>query len=308
MDEGLSVNEVEAPAVLWLGEPACHDAALVGGKAAQLSRLASHHPVPNAFCITTSAYAGYRLGDAMPAEVADEVVQAYESLSRREGQGSGAKEPLSVAVRSSAVGEDGVAASFAGQHATHLNVRGPDALLGAVEDVWRSALTDSALAYRRDKGMAAAPVAVAVLVQRLVACDVSGVVFSIDPVAMDERRVVVSASWGLGESLMGGSINPDRWVIDKESLGVVEQTVGDKETMTIAREAGTREVKTPQFLRQQQSLTGDEVRQVAALAVELDRMLGQPVDVEFAFEGGRPLLLQCRPVTSLDAAPLEVRP
>jgi len=308
MDEGLSVNDAAAPLVLWLGEPACHDPALVGGKTAQLSRLATHHPVPDAFCITTLAYAAYRQRDAMPGEVADALFRAYLTLSSRDRDGTGATDALPVAVRSSALGEDGVTASFAGQHATHLNVRDPDGLLQAVEGVWRSALADSALAYRRDKGMAAAQVAVAVLVQRLVACDVSGVVFSIDPVALDDSRIVVSASWGLGESLMGGSINPDRWVVDKESLSVLEQTVGDKETMTITQEAGTREVNTPRFLRQKQSLTEGEVRQVATLAIELERTLGQPVDVEFAFEGGRPVLLQCRPVTSLDAAPLGVRP
>lgn len=300
MSEHLSVNEFATPVVLWLGEPSCGDPKVVGGKSAQLSRLADLHPVPDAFCVTTAAYAAFRHGDAMPGGVAEAVLQAYEELSARHVRGSARVPPgLPVAVRSSAVGEDGVSASFAGQHATHLNVRGAEGLLVAVEGVWRSARSDGALAYRRAQGLAEAPVSVAVLVQRLVDCDVSGVVFSMDPVAMDSGRVVISASWGLGESLMGGGINPDRWVLDKGSLEVLGETLGGKELMTIADVAGTREVSTPRYLRQRPSLREEEVREVARLALRLEAMLGRPVDVEFAIEGGQPILLQCRPVTGM---------
>ncbi len=302
MSERLSANEGADPVVLWLGEPSCDDPEVVGGKAAQLSRLAELHPVPDAFCVTTAAYSAFRSGGAMPGHVADAVLHAYEELSARHARGS-APAPLGlpVAVRSSAVGEDGVSASFAGQHATHLNVRGPEGLLAAVEGVWRSAHADGALAYRRAQGLAEAPVSVAVLVQRLVDCDVSGVVFSIDPVAMNSDLVVISASWGLGESLVGGGINPDRWVVDKGSLQVLSEALGGKELMTITDLAGTREVSTPRYLRQRRSLQEEEVMEVARLALRLEAMLGRPVDVEFAIEGGRPVLLQCRPVTGLGA-------
>lgn len=303
MGEAESVRQSETLVVSWLGEPACGDVRLVGGKAARLSLLSGHHPVPEAFCVTTAAHSAFSAVNAMPIDVSKEVVGAYERLSSSCGFDPDAptERALPVAVRSSAADEDGSSASFAGQHETHLNVRGRDDLLAAVESVWRSVRSENALAYRRERGLEGQPAAIAVLVQRLIDCDTSGVVFSADPVSSDRDKVVISASWGLGESLVGGAINPDRWVLEKETLNVLERTVGDKELMTITQDGGTREVKTPTFLRRSSSLDDEQVLEVARLAKELEARFGGPVDVEFAYVAGRPVLLQCRPVTTLSA-------
>lgn len=301
MGETVSGSQAASQPVLWLGDAASGDPRSVGGKAAQLSRLHGVCEVPDAFCVTTDAYAAYEAAGSMPPEVASAIVAAYEELAARSDvqPGSGVSAPLAVAVRSSAADEDGAAASFAGQHETQLNVRGSDDLLKAVESVWRSAHSESAHAYRRELGLDTVPVAVAVLVQRLVRCDASGVAFTVDPVSSDDDKIVISASWGLGESLVGGTINPDRWVLDKQSLSVLQRTIGDKDLMTVTQERGTREVKTPSFLRQSASLADDQVRSVATIAKDLETRLRHAVDVEFAVVDGRPVLLQCRPVTTI---------
>lgn len=304
MAEAVSASGVLAPLVLWLDDPTAGDPRLVGGKAAQLSRLAGFHETPAGFCVTTASHAAHLRGDAIPPEVAATVVSAYEELARRSGfdPNAGPAEALPVAVRSSGLAEDGISASFAGQHATHLNVRGPKELLTAIESVWRSARSEVALSYRRDQGLAAAPDAFAVLVQRFVDGDASGVAFSVDPVTGDDQRMIISAGWGLGESLVAGSINPDRWVVDKETMSVQQRALGDKEFMTITTCTGTREVRTPAYLRHRFSLDEQQVLDIAKLARNLEARLTYPVDVEFAIEAGRTVLLQCRPITTLAVA------
>lgn len=302
MGRALDETSFAAPAVLWLGDPRSTEAGLVGGKAAQLSALAATHPVPEAFCVTTAAYAAYERTGGVPPDVARAAAAAYRELAARSGDDPARGTP--VAVRSSAVDEDGTGSSFAGQHDTYLNVTGEDVVLAAVAGVWRSARGEAALGYRRDRGLGDAPAAVAVLVQRLVSCDASGVAFSVDPVASDLGRVVISASWGLGESLMAGDIDPDRWVVDKASLSVIARTVGAKQRMTITDDAGTRQVSTPTFLRQRASLSDEDALAVAGMATGLEARLGHPVDVEFALADDGPVLLQCRPVTTL-AAPAD---
>jgi len=305
-----------APLVVWLGDPLCADASLVGHKAAHLGQLSLTHPVPGGFCITTEAFLRYQENGAVSDETAAAIVAAYARLAARDGSGGpiadGAASPAGdppgprVAVRSSAVDEDSPDASFAGQHDTFLNVAGAEGLLDAVAKAWHSARSEAALAYRSSRGLAATNIALAVLVQLMVRADSSGVAFSVDPVKEDPNRIVVSANWGLGESLVGGKVNPDRWVFEKPSLALLEANLGDKQLMTITAETGTREVKVPSFLRERRSLSDDEVTAVAELTRELERLQGWPVDAEFAFDSGRLYLLQCRPVTTLpgqEAAP-----
>lgn len=299
MGDAVVVREVAAPFVSWLGEPMCADARLVGGKAAVLSELRGSFPVPEGFCVTTAAYASYQAMGVMPTDVADAVMAAYSDLAvlARFVEGSGDAPP--VAVRSSAVGEDGRAASFAGQHATLLNVRGVHSLLDAIEEVWRSAGHATAMAYRREHGLEGEPIAVAVLVQSMASCDASGVAFSVDPVTGRRDRIVISSSWGLGESLVGGDINPDRWILDKAGLAVLEHAVGDKASMTITDGSGTRKVRTPSFLSRRPSLSEDQVYEVARLTLRLEERFGHHVDVEFGAADDRIVLLQCRPVTAV---------
>jgi len=281
--------------IVWLGEDLGSDAGLVGPKAAQLSRLAAAHPVPEGFCLTAEAYRMAAREGGLTDELAHHVREAYARLVRNE-------KDRAVAVRSSAIDEDGPFASFAGQHDTHLNVIGFDAVMAAIDGTWRSLRSDAALAYRRRHGLGVDGMALAVLVQHMVPADVAGVAFSADPVAKRRDVVVVSASWGLGESVVGGSVTPDVWNIDKASLAIVSTHHADKRRMSVATDGGIREVDVPGFLRLRPSLTEAQAQEVAAVARDLERVHGWPVDIEFAFSGGRFHLLQCRPITTLGDA------
>lgn len=284
-----------SPNILWFGDPACHDQAQVGGKAAHLSRLAANYPVPPGFCLAAAAFDPTHPANApLPEAVAAVLTVAYGTLASRCGVSD-----VPVAVRSSALDEDSDLASFAGQHETELNLVGIEAVLGGVARCWASSRTERALAYRRQQGLDIEGVRLAVVVQRLVLADVSAVVFSANPVTDDPDEVVVTASWGLGESLVGGTATPDTWLVRKKDLEVLDEQVGAKERMTVALDGGTREVPVPRLLREKASLSRVQVVELAELAVGLEARMGRPVDVEAAYSGENLYLLQCRPITTL---------
>lgn len=279
--------------ILWLGEPAACDLSLVGGKTANLSLLAAKYPVPPGFCLTTEAF-DKRTGGEFPPALYGELATAYRKLADL----CGMTEP-GVAVRSSAVDEDGAAASFAGQHETYLNVGGVEAVAEAVVRCWASARTERAVEYRRQKGLALGSARLAVLVQRLVPADVSAVVFSANPVTGGREEILINATWGLGESLVGGTVTPDAYVVSKGELALSECRISEKRRMTVAVPGGTREVEMPGFLRDETSLSEGQAVEMAKLALALEEEMGWPVDLECAYAGGRLCLLQCRPVTTL---------
>ena len=281
------------PLVLFLGDPQAADPALVGPKAAHLSALAASHPVPPGFCLTAEAYRRAEREGGIDPELSRAIVDAYAQLV------GDASPPPPVAVRSSALDEDGPAASFAGQHETILGVVGLDAMLEAIERTWASLRSDAALAYRRDHGLTEDGLALAVLVQRLVVADASGVAFSADPVSGRRDRMIINATWGLGETLVAGHVTPDGWTLDKADLEVVETRPSEKGKMTVLAGDRTVEVAVPKFLRERPALTDAELATVAELTRDLEALQGWPVDVEFAIADGELRLLQCRPVTAL---------
>lgn len=281
---GASVTEIN-----WLGEDRCHDPARVGAKAAHLSRLASLHLVPPGF-----AMSAVPADEPLPDELVTRIRAAYRQLAALTRQPA-----PPVAVRSSAIDEDSAGASFAGQHATFLNVRGGDAVIAAVAACCASALDASALDYRARQGLASEHPAVAVLVQLLVESEASAVVFSANPITSDRGQVVVNVSWGLGESVVGGTVTPDFFVIDRRTLGVVQQSISDKAVMTVLTEAGTAEVAVPDDLRTRSSVTSSQLIEMARLAAKLEDAMGWPVDVECAVAYDELYLLQCRPITTL---------
>ena len=292
--------------ILWLGEPACHDRALVGGKAANLSRLAASYRVPAGFCLTTVAYDramedGPLTDDmAAPAQqlppvIYQQLAAAYQALAERCGE----TRPR-VAVRSSAVDEDGSLASFAGQHETYLNIVGEQTVAEAVLRCWASALAPRALAYRRRQGLTTEGIRLAVLVQHLVVADVSAVVFSANPLTGNRDEVVITASWGLGESIVGGTVTPDTYVLHKAALTMASRQVADKGRMTVlVTGGGTHEVDVPRFLRGQPALDDSQAVDLARLALSLEQVMGWPVDIECGYRDGVVYLLQCRPLTTL---------
>ncbi|MDX1417579.1 MAG: PEP/pyruvate-binding domain-containing protein [Candidatus Promineifilaceae bacterium] len=277
--------------LLWLGDPRTFDAALVGGKAANLSRLARmYHRVPDGFTLPVTV-----MDEAHPLDLRDEITRAISDL-----MACHSLTDLVAAVRSSAADEDGATASFAGQHETYLNIVGADAIINAVVRCWESARSERALEYRRRQGLAVERVQIAVLVQQLVAADVSAVVFSANPVSGNRNEVVINASWGLGESIVGGTVTPDTFIVNKLDRAITRRMIADKQRMTVSVEGGTNEVDAPRFLRTIPSLNDEQVVEIAELAHNLEKTMGYPVDVECAYAGGKLYLLQCRPVTTLN--------
>jgi pyruvate,water dikinase len=276
--------------IRWLGDEDCHEHAAVGGKAASLSRFAPLHPVPPGFAIAALS----AQMSSLPEDLQADIALAYDSLCvRREAAN------LAVAVRSSALDEDGAAASFAGQHDTYLNVRGASAVVDAVYRCVRSASNAEALAYRRERGIALEDVRVAVLVQELVSSDVSAVVFSANPLNGRRDEIMINANWGLGESVVGGTATPDTFIVDKPALSVGWRDIAYKERMTVLATDGTLDVEVPPDLRSLPSLDDEQVIQMAKLAILLEGAAGHAVDVECAFANGSLHLLQCRPITTL---------
>lgn len=274
----------------WLGSETCHAQEAVGGKAATLSRWASVHQVPPGFAIEALS----PQIAALPDPLAAAIDAAYRMLAERRGTPD-----LPVAVRSSALDEDGVGASFAGQHDTYLNIRGADAVLDAVHRCMRSAASAEALAYRTQRGLALDNVRIAVLVQELVPSDVSAVAFSANPLNGDRNEIMINASWGLGESIVGGSVTPDTFVVARDTSSVLWRDIAQKERMTVLAEGGTREVDVPRERQSAPSLDDAHVLAIAGLAMKLDDATGRPVDIECAFAQNELYLLQCRPITTI---------
>ena len=289
----------------FLGDPLARDAQRVGAKAATLSRLAATFRVPAGYCLDASVHgrlAAALDGDATAVAALRELVSAgYTELCGRTGHADPA-----VAVRSSAIGEDGVATSFAGQHETVLNVHGPDAIVAAVLRCWRSATSERALAYRAEHRITEAP-RVGVLVQVLVDADVAAIAFSAHPVTRDRNVVFVNASWGLGESLASGAVTPDEYEITKSDLVIVRRGIADKAIETVRTPDGTADRLVPDARRRVPALDDDRVREVARLAIALEAESGHPVDIECAFSGGELYLLQSRPITTLESHEFPVR-
>lgn len=280
--------------ISWLEESTSDDRSLVGGKVANLNLLACHYNVPPGYCVTTNAFrvASSAQPRRLPPPIKERIASAYEALCAR-------MDSPSVAVRSSAVDEDNTEASFAGQHDTYLNVSGADAVVRAVDDCWESAFSDRALAYRRQQGLSSDRIGLAVLVQQLVPSDVAAVVFSANPVSGNRCQIVINASWGLGESIVSGTVTPDTYIVDKASRTVLSRTIADKQRMIITTPGGTREADVPRLLRQRPALDTQLIDEIAALAASLEARMGWPVDVECAVRNGRVYLLQCRPITIL---------
>jgi phosphoenolpyruvate synthase/pyruvate phosphate dikinase len=284
--------------VLWLGQSGCHEVSMVGGKVASLSRLAEDYRVPPGFCLTTAAFERHppEAAGTLHIGLREILAEAYTCLAER----CGMSEP-SVAVRSSAVDEDGRSASFAGQYETYLNIVGIDEVGAAVERCRASLVSSRVQEYGRRHGLSPDTMRLAVLVQQLVPSDVSAVVFSANPVTGNGDEVVINASWGLGESIVGGTVTPDTYVVGRMDMTVVSKRVSEKRRMTVSAQCGTREVDVPRVLRGKAALDDDQIREMADLAIALQLHHGWPVDIECAYHAGRLYLLQCRPITTLAA-------
>jgi pyruvate,water dikinase len=279
--------------LIWLGQPT--EVAVVGAKSVHLSRLSKHYPVPSGFCLPVAAFTQWMKTDCpdqLPAPWQSLVEHAYEQLATT----SRTTQPA-VAVRSSAVDEDSQNSSFAGQYESYLNVRGVEALYGAILACWRSAFAERVSVYRKSALMLPSYQSLAVLVQQMVPADLSMVIFSRHPITQ-QPDVVINAAWGLGQSLVDGSTTPDTYVIRRSDGAVLKRTIGEKRSMTVQMATGVKQTLTPRPMRNQAVLTETKIQEVTRLTVQLETEMGWPVDIEAAYRNDRLYLLQCRPITT----------
>ena len=309
-----------------LGDVGQRDVATAGGKGVGLGGLIQAGlPVPPGFVLNTVAYAEFvdanqleagihelaalppqappedyedaskRIralftGGTMPASIAAELVAAYGRL----GNGDTA-----VAVRSSATAEDLASASFAGQQETYLNILGTEALAAAVTDCWASLWTARAMAYRAHEGIAPDSVRLAVVVQRMVEAEAAGVMFTANPANGRRDQIVISAAWGLGESVVSGTVTPDDVVVEAGTGRVLSRRTADKEVMTVYADRGTREQPVPAARRHQPVLDDQASAALASYGTRISDHFGTPQDIEWARAGGKFFILQSRAITVL---------
>jgi rifampicin phosphotransferase len=288
------------------------DVDIAGGKGANLGELTrGGFPVPPGFVLTTDAYRRFvtdaGIGDEIlvlaAEEGASERIRALFAASAVPADMAGEITVMAqmlgpaVAVRSSATAEDLEGASFAGQQDTYLNVRGPEALLVAVRDCWASLWTERALAYRARRRIPPASVALAVVVQRMVEAEVAGVMFTANPANGRRDEIVISAAWGLGESVVSGSVTTDDLVVAQGRVRA--RATADKAVMTVYAGAGTREQPVPADRRTLDALDDAAAVELAGIGARIEKHFGAPQDVEWTLSGGAFAVVQARPITAL---------
>lgn len=313
-------------AILFLNSP---DITLenAGGKGMNLARLSqSGFPVPRAFIISTDAYREFvRANRWLPAmlAVADELSAADGSALERAsvqiraafaaGQipaetaraisaayADFAGRP--VAVRSSATAEDLPDLSFAGQQDTYLNIVGEARLLEAIISCWSSLWTARAIGYRIRNRIDQSQVALAVVVQEMVQSDASGVLFTANPVTGLRSEAVIDATLGLGEALVAGQVEPDHYVVDTMAGRITGKRLGAKQITTRSRAGGGVET-VAEDAGERQALTDEQILQLAATGLQIQKDYALPQDIEWAFANGRLYVLQSRAITSLYPLP-----
>lgn len=311
--------------ILWFDRLGVADVAAAGGKGANLGELTSAgFPVPPGFVITAEAYvqaieksgARERLrsllatmnvddasnvasvgaacrqavaATALPPELADAVVAAYRTLGH----------DVPVAVRSSGTSEDTGATSFAGMNATFTNAIGPSEVLARVVDCWTSLYGDRSIVYRATEHAPEEPT-IAVIIQRMVPSDRSGVLFTVDPASGDRDHLVVEAVFGQGEAIVSGRVEPDTYVVERDGPAIASVRIGTK-ALEITRDASghDREVPLPADRGRERVLTDEQILSLARLGLAVEAHYGAPQDVEWAMTGGAVWLVQSRPITTL---------
>jgi len=232
----------------------------------------------------------------LPADLQSEILAAYSGLQQRGGKAA------VVAVRSSALSEDGAGASSAGLYETFLNLRNADAVLDAVRRCYCSLWSARAVQYRAFKGIDSSAEAMAVVVMELAPAEVSGVAFTANPLTGSRDEIVINASWGLGEAIVSGRVTPDNYVLCKADLAVIGRDVYAKDLMILPDPAGGSGTvsATVQGERATTAALGDEqLIALGRICLAIEACYGSPQDIEWAYGGGSWSVLQSRPITGL---------
>jgi phosphohistidine swiveling domain-containing protein len=261
--------------------------AYAGGKGGSLARLSqAGYPVPDGFVILPAAF----VDDELTPEAWTQVQMV---LNRLRGT-----ESTAFAVRSSAMSEDSAQASFAGEFETVLNVRTDEEIHKAIHTVYHSRQNERVQAYSQAKGLSATH-DIAVIVQQLVPAESSGVLFTANPVTGQRDQAVISASWGLGEAIVGGLVTPDTLIVEKATGRTLTRETADKQVMTVLLGSGTEEQPVPETLRRAPVLSDGEAAELVRLGARIEVDYGMPMDIEWTLAAGTFAIVQARPITAL---------
>jgi pyruvate, water dikinase len=300
-----------------------NDANVAGGKGASLGEMTSAKmPVPPGFVVLAQAFDKFLeetdlnveieatlkkvkikdinsvekvsekirdlISDAdFPKDIAENIKKEYKKLNAK-----------FVAVRSSATAEDSSIASWAGELESYLNVTEKN-LLDSVKKCWASLFTPRAIFYRFEKKMHKQKVSVAVVVQKMVQSEISGVTFTVHPVTEDRNQMIIEAGFGLGEAIVGGMITPDTYVLNKNKNLIEDKNVSQQKMMIVRSTKGTVESKVPKNKQKKQKLSDKQILALAKICIAIEKHYKFPCDIEWAFEKGKFYIVQSRPITTL---------
>lgn len=316
--------------IIWFKDLAKEDTLLVGGKCANLGELMvkTGVSVPAGFAVTSYAYRYFleksgaekkidalmggldyddleSLGNvsgkirkhvekqSIPGKIEKAIVEAYKTLCKQ-----AKKKEIRVAVRSSATAEDLPGASFAGQQDTFLNVT-EASLLKRVKQCWSSLFTPRAMAYRKEKGFFYKDVSIGVAVQEMIFPLTSGVMFTIEPVTGGKDKIMINASWGLGEAVVSGQVTPDEYLVNKKSLKILDKHIYKKEKRIVSNKKGsTKWTSVPKSMQKQAALDDETMVRLAECGIRIENHYGVPQDIEWALDDDKNIfILQARPET-----------
>lgn len=302
-----------------------HDAPLAGGKGASLGEMTQAGiPIPPGFVVLAHTFdrflaetdltqeieailatvrhdemhtverasekiQGLILAATMPADIASAIMAEYEKLGAE-----------FVAVRSSATAEDGAEHAWAGQLDTHLNTP-KEEVLRNVQRCWASLFTPRAIFYRFEKGLHGTTISVAVVIQKMVQSEISGIAFSVHPVTEDRNQLIIEAGFGLGEAIVSGQVTPDSYVAEKEPRRIIDINVSEQGRALYRKEGGGNEWHELGEKGKTQVLTEAQILELAELIVHIEKHYGFPCDIEWAFESGNFYITQSRPITTLSS-------
>lgn len=304
--------------LLWFEQLERKDVDIVGGKSSSLGEMTAKTDVPVPYGFATTAYAyryfikesgleekmrsilseltdvensallrdvSARLRDAimaekMPQDLQDAIGAAYVELGKRVGE-----ENPYVAVRSSATAEDLPDASFAGQQDTYLNVQGAETIIAKVKECYASCFTDRAVYYREKQGFDHIEVALSAVVQMMVFSKTSGVMFTVNVATGDDNNILIEAAFGLGEYVVQGTVTPDNYTISKHDHKIIDRCVNEQDIMLVRKKGGDcEEVQVPEELRKVQTLTDEQILELADYAKKIEKHYGCYMDMEWGVD------------------------
>ncbi len=319
------------PNVLWFNQLDIEDVNIVGGKGGNLGEMYNLGiPIPNGFVVTSNAYFKFIEDNNLKKQIKDilkitdvdqpdqlqlaskkirsiikkspinqelsiEIMKAYKKLS-----GFGGLKNIPVAVRTSATAEDSLDASFAGQGDTFLNVKGEANVVNRVRDCWSSLFTSRSIFYQVKKHYDHFKIGVAVPVQKLINSEISGIMFTTNPVTNAKNEIIVETIWGLGEYIVQGKITPDQYVIDKNEWKIISEEHVSQDIQLIKGDDETKEAPVPKTKINKKKIDLSMALKIAKIGQKLHNHYGKPQDIEFAIDRGKLYIVQTRPITTIN--------